>query len=474
MAVNLRISSIVGYRNSTATIVGPEPWIETITDLEGRPGVNRPKLRKILAVSTVSDYTFTRNTTSSVQTIYLTNQGSAPLNIWRIEYGSSGVGILPYYNTNTGWTVIGNPTSINHTATIQISPGSQVSFDLAYGSTSSGTFSNFVDVISDATGGSYVAGERVKHRIFTTQNVENNFFFRIRPSSRSTTSTIYGQNTLHSFTITPINLTTSSYDFTLTGSMGFSIDSSSTSQVKVLFDNNKVNNVNGTYTATLLATAFGGINSSTVTISHTVNVDLNQYFHYGSWLSPAAPYDSVVGISYDKIDGIRTLTIGLGAGGDGSPDILNGGLEYLLLSNLGISGSQLSEPYRYWAKVYRILLTEAKTYYSADYQVKNQGIDYDQYFGENQAPESLFVIDNDQYGNVIIKINRLRVIPEDDLQVATTVQNLSRVFYYYSEADIGGRYYQLGSAEGDGTQTRLFIGFNNDGSTATSLVSYPL
>jgi hypothetical protein len=478
MAINLSINSIVGYYNSTASIVGPEPLIETITTLEGLPGVNKPKPRRILDVTTPNSYNFLKNSTATAQTIYLTNQGSADLNIRGINYSKSGVSeVIPIYNTNT-WTVIGDPLS-KHTATTVILPGQTISFDLAYSSASEGTFTNSFTVLSDGNGSSYIPADVigtniVSYKVFTTQEIENRFFFKLSPTSRNTTSTMYGQNTLHRFNIIPYNATTSSYNFSLTGSPGFSIYSSSTSLVRVLFSNNVVNNAAGIYTATLLATAFNGTTSSSATITHTVGVDVSKFMNYGTWLGPGAPTDSIIGMSYDKIDGIRTLTIGLGTGGDGAPSYLQGGIDYLNLANLGIYGSELTQPFRYWAKVYRVPLTEAKTYYSADYKVKSQGTNYDQYFGEEQAPESIFIVENDSFGNVLVKINHLRYLPENDNDLSATLQNITRAFHYYSEADIGGRYYQIGTPTGDGTQTRLFIGFYNNGTTATSLVSYPL
>lgn len=474
MTINLNVKSIVGFRNSTATIVGPEPLIETITTLEGFPGENRPKPRAILEVSTVSNYSFVRTTTSTSQTIYLYNKGSANLTIRNIRYSGGGAAV-PSYNTST-WLVTGNVRG-QHTATTVISPGSQASFNLAYFSNIAGTYTNSVEIITDGYGSSYIPSDPrgVVYRMFTVQEINNNFYLRLSPPSRVTTSTIYGQNTLHTFNIVPTNGTTSSYAASLTGSPGFSIYSLDTSQVRVMFNNTVVNNVTGTYTATLLVSAFGGTASATASLRHDVNVDTSKYINYGSWLSPVAPDNSAVGISYDKIDGVRTVTLGLGAGGDGGPSLLNNGRDSLLAINLGLQADELLEPYRYWARVYRIPLVEgqAKTYYSLDYRVKEQGTDYDFYFGENRGPQSIFIVDSDQYGNVTIKINRLREIPEDSA-TAITVQNLTRAFHYYSEADIGGRYNQLGVPTGDGTQTELFTGFYNNGTVVTNLVKYPL
>lgn len=473
MSINLNVRSIVGFRNSTGAIVGPEPLVETITTLEGTPGVNKPKPRAILEVSTVTNYNFVRTTTSTSQTIYLKNSGSANLTIRAIGYTTEGAVPVPTYNTAT-WVISGDIVST------VIPPNSTASFDLAYFSNRAGTFTNSVVILSDGFGSSYIvepgiSPPSVVYRLFTTQEVQNTFYFRLSPPSRSTTSTVYSQNTLHTFNIVPVNGTTSSYAASLTGSSGFSIYSINTEQVRVLFSNAAVNNVTGTYTATLTLSAFGGAAVNTATISHNVNVDTDQYMHYGSWFSAVAPDNSVVGISYDKIEGIRTVTIGLGAGGDGGPNLLNGGQNFLLLANLGLQADEMLEPYRYWSRVYRIPLEagKAKTYYSLNYRVKEQGVNYDRYFGENRGPESIFIVDADQYGNVVIKINRLREIPEDSA-TAATIQNLTRAFHYYSEADVGGRYTQLGIPTGDGTQTELFTGFGNDGSVITNLVSYPL
>lgn len=74
--------------------------------------------------------------------------------------------------------------------------------------------------------------------------------------------------------------------------------------------------------------------SVVVPVNYTTTV-VNQ--HLGDWLSAKNYYNGVIGFSYDIIEGIRTLTIGFGMYGDGSPQVWDGGSVYASTATLGLS-----------------------------------------------------------------------------------------------------------------------------------------
>jgi hypothetical protein len=489
MAVNINLISSVGIRSSKPFTEYPSPsvFIETINDLEGKSYVQRSLAAGSLSVSSLSPFIIQgKNTTSTQQVLTFTNNGTRDLTIDNIyftsvyssSYGSSE-GVLevqPKVTTGTGWSIVSNEIDGKTIKTMLI-PGESRQLNLAYYATAesdpSRVYNNYIGVEIDNSTPN-IGGQSL--RLFTVQTISDIFNFRLTPFTITNISTISNEVSQYNVSIIPLTPTTSTLSVSIVGTGYYLTDWTNgqyANNVAIEFDNALVNNVTGTYTATL--TVSSGIISNTATISTTVNLDNINYQHYGAWLSPGAEYEAVVGISYDKIAGQRTITIGVGAGADGAPAYTLGGANYLSLNNLGLSGAVLAEPYAYWAKVYRIPLDgPAKTYYSGNYVVKSQGVDYGYYFGEYQAPASIFIVDDDGYGNITIKINHLREVPEDDLDVEKTLKNLTRIFYYYSEADVGSRYYQLGSPIGDGTQTELFAGFYNNGSLVTYLVPYPL
>lgn len=171
-------------------------------------------------------------------------------------------------------------------------------------------------------------------------------------------------------------------------------------------------------------------------------------------MSPIAYHNSVIGISYDVIDGEKTLTIAVGTGGDGSPDYDAGGEIYLDMRNIGIGGDNMDNPYIYWAEAYRFRnlgTGTAKTYLSgtknADgvylYQEKfTEERNYSYYFGSERSFGSMFIVQDDGLGNITVTLNNLREYSEDE-EFNVTLDNLTRAFHYYSEKDIGERIVNL-------------------------------
>jgi hypothetical protein len=224
-----------------------------------------------------------------------------------------------------------------------------------------------------------------------------------------------------------------------------------------------------------------------------LDIDYSRFVPLGSWISPAAPDNSVIGMSYDIVDNIRFLTIGVGMGADGIPIYSQGGAAFTSTNSLGILATSSDYDYFAWSSVYKFAVPDGQQvrYLSGEqdregvylYRVKperlssgtypNTVTDYEQYFGLESSVGSMFIVDSDGYGNVSVALNQLRSLSEDD-DFNKTLKNLTRAFHYYSAVDEPSRYYQLEAAPiQDGTVTRRFTGFNNSGTVLTSVVPLP-
>lgn len=470
--VNLTITSAVGYRRAstqtfinsfgTATIGGvngPRPILTTTYTLNG---VTQPDIvisgTKIISATTTTDFYLYPGGTSSVQNIYITNQGNSPLSL-----------VAPYYEFSDNSTVC-IVNDFQPSSKI-IAPNSTGTLSISYTGNEPGEFYNYILLLTNA--------DSPQFKIITKQVVADDLTFEVDPLSVSVSSTSTGFKTTATYTITPIYNGAEDTGIilpivaSLTSSTGWTLESNENNQVKVRFNANTVNNVTGTYTSTL--TLSYGLTTITRTNTAYINVDYSDDYNIGSWLSAGSAYDAIVGMSYDVIDNQRYLTIGLGADADGAPIYGYGGAEYIDLVNLNYSAGTYDDPYPYWGKVYRFPIYTTGiscVYFSNDYVVKNTGTNYGYYFGENQAPGSIFIVENDGYGNLIVKVNHLRELTEESNNVVDiTLQNLKRIFYDYSGVDLGpGRYTQNNFILEDGVSTRLFVGFDNQG----GIRSYPV
>jgi hypothetical protein len=467
--VNLTITSAVGFRrSSTQTFInffgtptvggisGPRPLMTTTYTLNG---VSQPDISitgtRILSVSTTTDFYFYPGGTSPSQTISITNLGSNALSL-----------LPPFYLlSNNGTTAIIDdvqpPSGV-------IASGNTGTITVSYTGNEEGEFYNYIILITDA--------DSPQYKIITKQVVTEQLLFDVEPSSYTRSSTSSNYRTTATYTITPIinGVENPGYILPITSVLsntgtGWSIISNQNNQVQVTFNSNVVNNTTGTYTATL--TLSYGDNSVDLTNTVNLNVDYSDDSNITSWLSAPSAYDSIIGISYDIINGRRHLTIGVGSNADGSPIFAYGGSENIKIANLSYKAADSDTPFLYWAQVARIPLDgTARTYYSKDYIVKNTGTNYAYYFGENLAPQSMFIVEDDGYYNVTIKMNHLRELSENSI-IDATLRNLTRAFYDYSGIDVGdGRYYQNGPILPDGITTLKFNGFYNDGTT----VKYPV
>jgi len=461
--VNIGLGSQMGFTlPADARLSGYAPDIRTTLTLDGvsipytgANSLNSSPLLVISASATLdnvppSDFIFSPYQTSTYQVLYLKNKGNDVLTIDNV-IATYSAGIEPVMNFNDALPPL----------TIQ--PGAQLAVSGAYYATEAGAYDNYFIFQSNSSNG-WV-------RLKTHQIVLDSQNFSTAPRGFTTATNRIGQVETVTYNLTPIfnNILTPDVGISvfgkITGSYGWRIINTGTNFITAQFNANDVNNVNGTYVSNLTIEANGAsyvaINTATVTIDHDKNKNLS------AWLSPASHYNSIIGISYDLDDDQRVVTIGVGMGGDGVPIYGSGGNIYLELANLGLGSDAVETPYAFWANVYKIRFTgEAKVYHSKDYEVKTtEGLNYAEYFGEHNAPGSMFIVEDDGYGSIKIEINHLRDFYTDvDEDLKATLQNLTRAFYYYSEADVLGRYYptrpEYATPIPAQTTTRLFLGFD--------------
>ena len=499
--VNLPLVSKFGFRKAgpninqptrTPALESPLPLMTTTLTLNGELRDIPPLASKVLSFSSINTFTFSPGNTS---TTALLNSLSPAAFLERLQWYTSGTS-QQVYITNSGTEAISISStitfSLNNTSPVIanflpqnkiIQPGSTGSFDLSYYGTSVGEFFNFLlfETTSDARW----------HKVSTEQQVNFNFNFKLNPPTFSGVITDYGQTLENTFTLLTEQGTVGSIQAT-TDNPAFRVVSLDTATVTVLFDPFEVGYANGTYIGNINV----GANTVNKTASMTAQVNINQslFKNYGVWVSPAAPENSVIGISYDLINNVRYLTVGVGMGADGTSIYSQGGAPFTGTNALGILATASNYDYFAWATVYRFPIpdNQAIRYFSGKqnneglylYRVKPERLsdgtyletttDYEQYFGLETSAGSMFIVDSDGYGNVSVALNQLRSLSDDE-DLNRTLKNLTRAFHYYSAVDEPSRYYQLDAAPiQDGTVTQRFAGFNNSGTVLTSVVPLPI
>jgi hypothetical protein len=312
---------------SSSGNAGPEPYgIPSVVPIVDRTLLDETSreisLIKYLKTNPRSlEYTFERGQTSTNQTITLFNRGNDTVTVSGINYtgGLVGVTAIPTYS----W---------GETPELILAPGESRTFQLKY--TYAGGFEgeNFstISIISDGIINPWY--------IDVKQTIQKPVFdFTLTPSVWNyTTSTIDIVD--QSFTLIPKLFTNyTSYTASISPSpAGFSVESRTGTLPRVRF--NPYIASGGTYTPVLTVQATDGI----TTVSRTANINIvyneETSQHLGDWISAGAYNNAIVGASYDIIRGVRYLTLGVGVGSeDGTPEIVNGGLTYAIIGNLGIN-----------------------------------------------------------------------------------------------------------------------------------------
>jgi len=175
------------------------------------------------------------------------------------------------------------------------------------------------------------------------------FRMSVSPTSWSATSNSISDLS-QIFSITPRGQAIASSVATITGSSAFvflgdarSINVSAASDMQVVFNTNGL--ASGTYNATLSVTSTA-VNAATSSTTAAMNVVYTQPANQniGNWISAMGATNSVVGVSYDFIGGVRYLTVGIGGAGDlqpntavMAPELSAGGIPYMNIANLGIN-----------------------------------------------------------------------------------------------------------------------------------------
>jgi len=477
-SVNLGIQSVLGFKRPSGAVEAPRPIMQTTRTLDGVEfaDTGMTEQTRVLIVDPVDPYVIRYETTSSPQSIVLRNFGNSTLTVFTTSTelfsllaGTDGVDPIFYFT----------PTELA-TGRLEIPANSTATFGLAYYGREIGTWSNTLLLVSDI--------DVTYYKVNTLQTVANIYDFDILPPTHTQEVSVYARSYTKSFTIDPYQGITESISAVTSGA-GYSVNSVSTTTVVVKFDPSLVDNVPGSYIGELTVTANSVVHSATLTTF--ISLTPGSYENYGSWLSPVSYYNSVIGISYDNIDGRRTLTIGVGIGGDGVNEYASGGAAFADLNGLGIAGEELTPKYLNWANVYRIPLNESgdithRTYETKDHLVKQFDVEYGSYFGDYASQGSMFIVHDDGRGNLRIDMNRLRELSNDeDLNI--TLRNLSRAFYYYSGVDVPSRFPSNnagnidrepftpgGDYKPEGNLTRVFSGFLRSGGVITSIADIPV
>lgn len=506
--VNLPLGSAFGIKRAKnpanpAQAGAPLPIQETIKEMDSLitiTGTRANRDSRIISVSTPDDFIFPAGQTSTntllalhptyyndylkawtegyKKTITITNLGNAdvvmfPNAPYRPLFSAPETpGVFPVLHSvgGTDTTHVNGISSLN---SYTLGVGQTTDVEIAYYGTDTGDFSSLVSIESNAGAGPIT--------VYTSQLVGvETYDFTLSTTTVVTTTEVLGKQAITNITITPIRNGfydpeySAPYTTSIVGDAGWSVRPG-INEFALIFDPDLQQNTTGTYYSTVTVTS----NYITHEIFNTANIaiDYRSYKTQAQWISAAAPYNAVVGISLNQelvansLDVAVTstvLTIALGTGGDGTPQYGYGGAPFAELRDLIYDAETIDQPYPYWANVYRFVLSNTATSYISGavnedgnplYQVKTtDGLNYSDYFGFEQSQGSIFLVEHDGGGNITIEINNLRELSGDAV-FDTTLNNITRAFYYYSDVENPPRYYQLESPVADGSLTHLFRGF---------------
>jgi hypothetical protein len=489
--INIQLGSLLGATQTGGSLASSRPSVQTTATLNGSTVSVITNAIPLISVTTLTSFTSIPNFYSNTQSVRMSNIGTSVLTVTNIFY--SLIGVSPFFTFLSGTTATNTVlynTLTSSSSTFEIHPGSTKEIWLAYKGTEVGEYSNYIGIVSNSITGFY--------KVNTQQIIDNALQITATPTSVSTTTVSYGEAFDASYILNASynNSVVDSSEVTYTGIVtsgaGWEVlgQGSANNEILVRFDSNKVNNVNSVYSSNIVINGvYGGLTGSkTVTNVATVDIDPAKFKNLGYWISPAASYNSIIGVSYDIINNIKYLTIGVGTGADNTPTYDAGGNTYASIITLGIKAGPLavrSNPYLGWANVWRFPITGvATTLYSnasnsAGYLYKEKttdALDYEYYFGSDSSNGCMFIVEHDGEGNISVQMNNLRELSGEPT-FDTTLDNLTRAFYYYSEAD-GTRYtgpYAQPVASyppilAYENQTNVFKGFRYNQSTNTAIV----
>jgi hypothetical protein len=311
VATTLRVTSVISYEYSTGVITAPRPSISSSHTL-GDSYVAIIVPTRILTVSQPSTFSLQSGSTSNPQVITLTNNGNTRIDVAGIDFVNDN-----NLTRITDFTGLGGSTSFS------LSPGDSKIFTLAYSGSRLGDYTGLFTVRSNNNSGPVT-------RQLSQKIVSIPFDFTLSPSAVSVTlesRTIFSQT----ITIIPSGTYTAFNGYTATVNPPFTINTGFATGPIIYF--NPIDLPPGVYSTTVSFIVNGLIKYCPVTINLTAA--LNQ--HLGSWTSALSSYNSVLGMSYDIIDGARYLTVGVGQGADGSDRILSSNTT-IGVNSLGVNG----------------------------------------------------------------------------------------------------------------------------------------
>ena len=269
-------------------------------------------------------YTWNVGASSNVETITIQNTGNQPVNVNSITFND---------NANVDRIVNGNVNGSIGSFTVNTT--SNYTFTLAYTGTNEGSFSSQFTVNAESAVGPITTSTR---QVIGAQP----FSISVSPSSIS--SSLSGLiSWRQDFVINSLNGDSFTYSASLLsadappGSIGWSISNDLSTGPTVTFSPS--GSTLPVYTATvsvfIVAVSASGSDSATVPITLDLNIPISS--NLGTWVSPLAANNAVIGMSYDVMAGERYLTIGVGMGADGSVPLNVGGISSVDVANLGIT-----------------------------------------------------------------------------------------------------------------------------------------
>lgn len=454
--VNLSIQSYVGFKRPDGVARGgysaPKPILQTVKSLEAltdSPITGFSANGKMLLVNSLDPFIYIPGTTSTSKLVILSNVGNSSIIL---------ASILSSDNFATAIYDAALP--------VVIPAGSQYSFNLRYNSEYPGEYANTLIFVSSA--------DSPYLRLNTQQWVGETFDYTLTDSTFITTTTVFGQQSSKTVELLPVvngvlsPETVLSFSTDLVAGPGWSV-TTGTNSATLLWDPDLVKNTNNTSTGYPVSLT---IIANSVTRELTgvayVDIDYSKYKNLATWMSAPSANNSIVGMSLDLINDVKTLTIGVGIGANGAPGLAEGGITFAQVTNLGISASTIERLYPYWTNVYAIPLADdvPATYLSGAMDANDNplytrkataGYNYADYFGNEQGLGSIFKVDYNGSDNIAVSINNLRDVSGDP-EFDVTLDNLTRAFHYYSAVDTN-RYYQLEPLSNDTNVTHLFRGF---------------
>jgi len=479
---SLTIGSSIGYRISGGGILGPKPYMQTTSTLDGTlisfSTVNTET--RILVVTEADPqgrfeaYTGVEGTRKAIT---LTNIGNSTMLVEAPVFSNRLTQAHPRY-----LRLMRPPWNI--------ASGTSRTFLLSYSGLEEGTFSESIFFPTPTATLPY-------YRMDTEVVSRSGYTYSVEPYGWNTTTFRIGENSLVDYTITPryFGVEAEGYEVpistTLVGDPAWSYDYIGSNRVTVRFSSRGLTNNTTTYVSTLTIVTPNETFTRVNTATHSVNLALN--YNTSTWISALCLPDVIVGMRIDQVQTsstttatTRLLTIGVGSGADGAPTYAQGGSLYFDPANLQPMEGSAKLPFAYWQTVYQIPLVgtaSLKTYLSGDYKVKTQepqARDYDYYFGVDSDQGSMFTIREDSEGYVSVIINQLRETSGDATR-DLTLTRLSKVFYYavpslysyYPNGWLGQTIDEFGQPDPNGTNCWLFVGFDNRGQVQLNLVPLP-